>query len=232
VGLDDVVDRGAVGDECLPALAVGEVLEVRVALLGAAKAVGLVDGDHAEPGEDGDAIRLAAQQDRPGGLAGVFDELKRRVDDARDGPQEVVLVAAVQLRLVAARPRSRAGWGRRALDSVGGLHAPRSGRDSRRLSRFALRPAGRLARWRARQSGAGSSPPTERASAANGPSSGCLDGSRLVSTRRAVARVDGLLDPPRDRVDGLRVFADGVKGAVFAPAGDVGDRLAAHVEPH
>ena len=33
-----------------------------------------------------------------------------------------------------------------------------------------------------------------------------------------------------DGVDGLRVFLDGVERTVFAPAGDVGDRLAADVE--
>ena len=43
--------------------------------------------------------------------------------------------------------------------------------------------------------------------------------------------MDGVFDPPRDRVDRLRVFVDGVQGAVFPPAGDVGDRLAADVEP-
>jgi hypothetical protein len=30
----------------------------------------------------------------------------------------------------------------------------------------------------------------------------------------------------------VSAFADGVEGTVFAPAGDVGDRLAAHVESH
>src|SRR5829696_2369810 len=43
--------------------------------------------------------------------------------------------------------------------------------------------------------------------------------------------MDGVFDPLCDRVDRLRVFVDGVESAVFAPAGDVGDRLAADVEP-
>ena len=43
-------------------------------------------------------------------------------------------------------------------------------------------------------------------------------------------RLERVFDAPGDRVDRLRVFADRVEGAVFAPAGDVGDRLAADVE--
>ena len=72
----------------------------------------------------GVAVGLAAQQDRPCGLAGVFDELARGVDGARDGALKVVVVAAVELVLVAARSRRSAcvAWvfGR-------GLHAPRPG---------------------------------------------------------------------------------------------------------
>jgi hypothetical protein len=43
--------------------------------------------------------------------------------------------------------------------------------------------------------------------------------------------MDAVLERPCDRVDRLRVFVDGVEGTVFAPAGDVWDRLAADVEP-
>jgi hypothetical protein len=46
------------------------------------------------------------------------------------------------------------------------------------------------------------------------------------------ARVERVLDATGDRVDRLGVFADRVKRAVFPPAGDVGDRLAADVEPN
>ena len=56
-----------------------------VAALDRREAVGLVDGDDAQPGEDRDALGLGAQQDRPGGLAGVLDQLAGGVDDVRDG---------------------------------------------------------------------------------------------------------------------------------------------------
>ena len=68
----------------------------------AAEAVGLVDGDDAQPGEDRGAVGLAAQHDRPGGLAGVFDQLARGVDDAGDGALEIAVMAAVERLLVAA----------------------------------------------------------------------------------------------------------------------------------
>ena len=48
--------------------------------------------------------------------------------------------------------------------------------------------------------------------------------------RRLGLRVEGGLDLPGDRVDRLGVLADRVERAVFAPACDVGDRLAADVE--
>jgi hypothetical protein len=44
------------------------------------------------------------------------------------------------------------------------------------------------------------------------------------------AATERVLDAAGDGVDGFRVLADGVESAVFAPAGDVGDRLAADVE--
>ena len=61
------------------------------------------------------------RSDRPGGLAGVLDQLARRADGVRDGAVELAVVAAVELVLVAAARRLRA-WG------VGrGLHEPRPG---------------------------------------------------------------------------------------------------------
>src|SRR5215210_8291495 len=48
--------------------------------------------------------------------------------------------------------------------------------------------------------------------------------------RRFAPHVDGVFDAARDGVYRLRVLADRVEGAVLAPAGDVGDRLAADVE--
>ena len=70
------------------------------------EAVGLVDGDDAQPGEDRGAVGLAAQHDRPGGLAGVFDQFARGVDDAGDGALKVAVMAAVEVVLVAARRRA------------------------------------------------------------------------------------------------------------------------------
>src|SRR4051794_33160033 len=56
---------------------------------------------------------------------------------------------------------------------------------------------------------------------------GC--GSDRVGGRLGLG-FQGVLDVPRDFVDRLRVLADRVEGAVLAPAGDVRDRLAAHIE--
>jgi len=47
----------------------------------------------------------------------------------------------------------------------------------------------------------------------------------------AIRGGDGSLQAARDVVDRLRVGADGIELAVFAPAGDVRDALAAHVQP-
>jgi hypothetical protein len=81
---------------------VGEVLEVSAAVSGG-EAVGLVDGDDAQPSEDRGPVGLAAQQDRPGGLAGVFDQLARGVDGAGDGALKVAVVAAVEVGHLVAR---------------------------------------------------------------------------------------------------------------------------------
>jgi hypothetical protein len=43
-------------------------------------------------------------------------------------------------------------------------------------------------------------------------------------------RVEGVFDASGDRVDRLRVLADGIERAVLSPAGDVRDRLAADIE--
>ena len=51
-----------------------------------------------------------------------------------------------------------------------------------------------------------------------------------VDDRRGV-RLECVLDVAGDGVDGPGVFADGLEGAVFAPAGDVGDRVAGDIEP-
>jgi hypothetical protein len=61
-----------------------------------------VDGDNAQPGEDRAAVGLAAQHDRPGGLAGVFDQLARGVDGAGDRALEAAVMAPVERLLVAA----------------------------------------------------------------------------------------------------------------------------------
>src|SRR3954470_19167428 len=53
---------------------------------------------------------------------------------------------------------------------------------------------------------------------------------QLVLGPRRAGRVEGVFDLASDRVDRLGVFADRVQRAVFAPAGDVGDRLTANVE--
>src|SRR4051794_9577111 len=52
----------------------------------------------------------------------------------------------------------------------------------------------------------------------------------LVLDLRRAGGVEGGFDAAGDRVDRLGVFADGVQRAVFAPTGDVGDRLAPDVE--
>jgi hypothetical protein len=99
-----------------------EELEVSRTAVDGGEAVGLVDGDDAQPGEDRVAVGLGAQEGGPGRMAGVFDEFARRAHDACDSAVEVAVVLAVEPVLVAARrPRSsRRGFGR-------GLHEPRPG---------------------------------------------------------------------------------------------------------
>jgi hypothetical protein len=96
-----------------------EALEVSRTAVDRGEAVGLVGGDDAQPGEDRVAVGLGAQEGGPGRLAGVFDELARRVYHARDGAMEVAMVLAVEPVLVAAlrRRRGRCGFG-------WGLHEP------------------------------------------------------------------------------------------------------------
>ena len=67
-----------------------QALEMCVTAIDGGKAVGLVDGDDAQPGEDRVAVGLDAQEIGPGCLAGVFDELARRAHDLRDRAVEVV----------------------------------------------------------------------------------------------------------------------------------------------
>ena len=217
-----------VGDDGLPARRPSSVASRwTCAALRSREAVGLVDGDDAQPGEDRGALGLASQQDRPGGLAGVLDELARGVDGAGDGALQVAVVAAVELGLVAA---VHAGFGRGhgGLGSVGGCMRPDPGRAGRRPARCAL---SRAVRRPARPTIRGEQQPdrTERASrgvrpvrplVATGLGGVGVSGRRssASSMRRAIASI----------VCG--VFADRVQRAVFAPAGDVGDRLAADVE--
>jgi hypothetical protein len=115
----------------------------RFAALDGREAVGHVDPDDVEPGEDGGAVGLAAHEARAGGLAGVLDELRAAVDGVGDGDQHGVLVALVEVGLVTA-PRCRARGG-----SVGvRLHAPRHGRARAIASRVHPRPVPGLARRR------------------------------------------------------------------------------------
>ena len=90
------------------------------------------------------AVGLAAQHDRPGGLAGVFDQFARGVDGAGDGALEVAVMAAVEVGLVAAG-RCRCGGGDHGgLRSVGAACAPPCGR-----CRPAPGPRAHGNRWRA-----------------------------------------------------------------------------------
>jgi len=83
-----------------------------------------MDGDDAQPGEDRVAIGPRSQEERPCGLAGVLDELARRVDDVGHGTLQVAVVAAVKVFLVAARDLRTLGKCRFGS----GLHEPRPGR--------------------------------------------------------------------------------------------------------
>ena len=78
--LELVFDAQAAGEDGFPVAFDCEVLEVQLAALDRGEAVGLVDRDDVEPGEDGEAVGLAAYEDRPGGLAGVLDELRAAGD--------------------------------------------------------------------------------------------------------------------------------------------------------
>ena len=100
------------------------------------------------------------------------------------------------------------------------------------MSPARVRPAGGVAAWRHRAA---------RPPAGLARSSGRAAPDRTARLRRESfgcdrvggrlgLRVERVLDPPGDRVDRLGVLADRVERAVFAPAGDVGDRLAADVE--
>ena len=129
-----------------------------------------------------------------------------------DGDQQGLVVAPVEVGLVTA-PRRRASCG----GSVGvGLHAPRPGR-----ARATRHVSNRLCRGSARPTMRGVAAPPDRVRRRRP--------ARARSPRRA-GGVEGVFDAAGDRVDRLGVFADGVQRAVFAPAGDVGDRLAADVE--
>ena len=101
-GFEGVVDLPLAGDEGFPSVFVGQILKMRFTV-SAAQAVCLVDGDDAKPEEGKGGARLASQQDRPGGLAGVFDQLARGVDDASHCALELAVMAAVEVGHVFAR---------------------------------------------------------------------------------------------------------------------------------
>jgi hypothetical protein len=103
---------------------------VRVAAGGARESIRLADRDNAQPREDRPALGLAAQQYVPGVLAGVFDQLARRVDDAGDGAYEGAVVALVELGLVATQLGRRSRCGHRSLCSVGSCMRPVTGEPS------------------------------------------------------------------------------------------------------
>ena len=91
--------------------------------LALAQPEGLARGDDVEPAEDRRPGGLGSEHERPRVLAGVLDQLAWRVDRVRDGTAQVVVMAAVELVLVAAQggPCCRlCRFGR-------GLHEPRSG---------------------------------------------------------------------------------------------------------
>jgi hypothetical protein len=58
---------------------------VKVALLALAEPERFAGGDEVEPVEDRRPVGLGLEHDRPGGLAGVLDQLARCVDGVGDG---------------------------------------------------------------------------------------------------------------------------------------------------
>jgi hypothetical protein len=123
---ESVVDRVGIGDDVLPVPLFG--LQAREACFPAVdrgEPVGLVDGDGAQPAEDRLAVGLASQQDGPGRLAGVLDELARCAHDVRNRAVQVVVMPLVEVVLVATRRRWCA-FGR-------GLHEPRPVETDRRV---------------------------------------------------------------------------------------------------
>ena len=178
--LELVFDGHAAGEDGFPVAFDGEVLEVQFAALDRREAVGLVDGDDVEPGEDGGAVGLAAQEDRPGGLAGVLDQCGAAVDRVRDGDQQGLVVALVEVGLVTA-PRRRARGG-----SVGvGLHAPRPGRAPDH-------PPRTICSWLGSPDDAGRRSPARPRQAASASSCSVgvvLAGSRASSMRRAIVSI-------------------------------------------
>jgi hypothetical protein len=83
--LQDVVDRKRVGDHCVPGACRQNRLEVKVTAIAPAQPEGFARGDDVEPAEDRCPVGLSAEHDRPGVLAGVFDELARGVHSVGDG---------------------------------------------------------------------------------------------------------------------------------------------------
>ena len=97
--------ENGVGDDGLPRSGREHRFKVDVAALALAEPDGLAGGHDVEPAEDRVRARAAPEQDRPGVLAGVLDELARSVDGVGDGAMQIAVVAAVELVFVAARPR-------------------------------------------------------------------------------------------------------------------------------
>jgi hypothetical protein len=150
---------------------------------------------------------LAAQQGGPGGLAGVLDEFGTGVDGGGDRAEEVLVVAVVEVGLVTAKLVAR-GF---LLDGFGRwLHAPRP----------RARPPGLARSFR------GVQPDRTGTSRCQWEMHGGVGRGRGGGW----VGVERVLDASGDVVDRLGVLADGVEGAVFAPARDVWARLAAHIE--
>jgi hypothetical protein len=79
----------------LPVSVLGaQTLQARVAALDGREPVGLVNGHGPQPAEDRVAVGLAAEEDDPGGLAGVFDQLVWRPDDVGDSSVQFAVVPA------------------------------------------------------------------------------------------------------------------------------------------
>ena len=81
--LERIVERSRVGHDVVPvAVLRPQPLEPRVSPVDPRESVRLVNRDDAQPGEDRIALGLTAEEDRPRRLAGILDELARRLHSA------------------------------------------------------------------------------------------------------------------------------------------------------